>query len=232
MPRRRHGPSQANQKPAKEKPFHNPFAEKAGELKSLAAPTPPPARPQPPAPRPKPENDVDFFRLAMSQVRPLDRGPGQARRAAAPRPAVPEAGDEDLEALAQLADLVAGALPLDVRDTDEYVEGLQPGLDPEILRRLAAGLFPVQDHLDLHGASVHQARERVAEFLRSCRQRRLRSVLIVHGRGQNSPEGEPVLKPHLVAWLSRSGLRKTVLAFASARPHDGGAGATYVLIRK
>jgi DNA-nicking Smr family endonuclease len=59
----------------------------------------------------------------------------------------------------------------------------------------------------------------------------LRTVLIIHGRGLSSP-GEPVLKPLLEERLNRDGWRKWVLAYTSARACDGGAGATYVLLRK
>jgi len=56
-------------------------------------------------------------------------------------------------------------------------------------------------------------------------------VLIIHGRGLTSP-GQPVLKKMVFNWLSRGPLRRYILAFTSARACDGGAGATYVLLRK
>lgn len=61
---------------------------------------------------------------------------------------------------------------------------------------------------------------------------RRRCVLLIHGRGLNSPDRVPVLKNALVGWLTRGRLAKRVLAFATARPVDGGAGALYVLLRK
>ncbi len=33
-------------------------------------------------------------------------------------------------------------------------------------------------------------------------------------------------------WMERGRLSKSVLAFCTAQPHDGGAGAMYVLLRK
>lgn len=57
-----------------------------------------------------------------------------------------------------------------------------------------------------------------------------RGVLIVHGRGLKSP-GKPVLKAKVFHWLTRGPLRAYVVALASARACDGGAGATYVLLR-
>jgi DNA-nicking Smr family endonuclease len=38
-----------------------------------------------------------------------------------------------------------------------------------------------------------------------------------------------VLKEHMKSWLARGRIGRHVLAFTSARAHDGGAGALYVL---
>jgi DNA-nicking Smr family endonuclease len=42
----------------------------------------------------------------------------------------------------------------------------------------------------------------------------------------------PILKRNLVDWLSRGPWARSVLAFTSARPCDGGAGALYILLRR
>ena len=57
-------------------------------------------------------------------------------------------------------------------------------------------------------------------------------MLIVHGRGLNSKDQVPVLKERLKIWLARGRAAHVVLAFATARPCDGGAGALYVLLRR
>ncbi len=219
------GGSAKNIKSSPRAPFYNPFQDRAEDLKALVNQSPP----KPPPREDGAEDDGNHFRAAMADVTPLNFGPEQARPTAraAPRPLA----DEDLEVLAQLADLVSGAAPLNVRDTDEYVEGARPGLSPDLRRRLAEGLFPVQDHLDLHGLNVSQAWDQVEAFLKRSRRLRRRCVLVIHGRGKSSPQRRPVLKPHLIAWLSRSGLRKHVLAFATAKSYDGGAGALYVLLK-
>jgi len=58
-----------------------------------------------------------------------------------------------------------------------------------------------------------------------------RAVLIIHGRGLSSPH-EPVLKTKVYQWLTSAPWHKWVIAFTSARLCDGGAGATYVLLRQ
>ncbi len=140
--------------------------------------------------------------------------------------------DEDAEVLAALSDLVAGEGDFDVFDTDEYVEGIAPGVDRRLLKRLRRGEFSVQAHLDLHGMVKDEARTAVAAFIRASRQAGRRCVIIVHGRGLRSPGKEPVLKKALVRWLCRGQVGQQVLAFTTTLPHDGGGGAVYVLLRR
>jgi DNA-nicking Smr family endonuclease len=42
----------------------------------------------------------------------------------------------------------------------------------------------------------------------------------------------PVLKEAVLGWLCEPPLARLVMAFASAVPEHGGAGATYVLLRR
>ena len=169
----------------------------------------------------------------MAGVAPVRRGgrgvriesPGPASE---PRPPV----TEEMEALAALSDLVGGAVPLDVADTREYVEGQVVGLDPRLLRKLRRGEFSWQEHLDLHGMVADEARAAVDQFLAHAVVAGHRCVLIVHGRGLNSKDQTPVLKEKLKSWLARGRAASIVLAFTTARPVDGGAGALYVLLRR
>ena len=90
----------------------------------------------------------------------------------------------------------------------------------------------MQGHIDLHGKTESAAKEALTAFITDSVRKGLRTVLVVHGRGLRSPGGHPVLKRATVNWLSQSALAGYVLAFATARPTDGGAGATYVLLRR
>jgi len=100
------------------------------------------------------------------------------------------------------------------------------------MRRLKRGQFPVQDYIDLHGMTRQEAETEVKEFLLESHRLGLRCVLIVHGRGLNSPESLPVLKEGLPIWLNRGPIKKIVIAFATAKPYDGGTGAIYVLLKR
>ena len=76
------------------------------------------------------------------------------------------------------------------------------------------------------------AKRTVELFLRGSRHAGKRCVLVVHGRGLHSMDQLPVLKDALKTWLSTARFARHVLAFATARPVDGGAGAIYVLLRR
>ncbi len=138
----------------------------------------------------------------------------------------------DLDALKELEALVSGEAPFDISDGDEFIEGRVSGLDPGIVRKLRRGEFSVQGHLDLHGRSRAEAKDEVERFLRRSREQGKRCVLLVHGRGLHSKDQVPVLKDALKTWLATARFGRHVLAFATARPQDGGAGAVYVLLRR
>jgi DNA-nicking Smr family endonuclease len=217
---------------AKEKDLFNPAFEdldlkikRSQETKRVSEPE------QPRIDETKPDEEQSFQK-AMSDVTPL---PGKRRIIPTPgsniRPAHP-APDDEQEALNHLFDLVRGSIELDITLTDEYMEGSVKGFSRKLMKKLKKGEFPVQDHIDLHGLTKQGAEARVKDFLLLSHKLGFRCVLIVHGRGLNSPDSFPVLKERLPIWLSRGPVKRIVLAFATARPYDGGAGAVYVLLRK
>ncbi len=175
------------------------------------------------------QDDETLFARAMAGVEPLPNSNDRTlRRSPAASPVV----DEEAEALARLSDLVAGTQTFDISDTAEYVEGIAKGLDRRLLSRLRKGQYAVQAHLDLHGMTRQEAKQAVFDFLVTARRRSLRCLLVITGRGRHSQDKEPVLKTALTEWLTGKKLGRHVLAFCSARPHDGGAGAFYVLLRR
>ncbi len=178
------------------------------------------------------ESDSELFASAMAEVVPIpDRTqdlPPEPRLPARPTPEE----IEEAEVMRELRELVDGERHISIFETDEAVEGLAEGMDPGLLRKLKRGEFSVQDHLDLHGLSREQARPVVVRFLVEAIAQGKRCVLIIHGRGHGSKDKIPVLKLALRNWLVRSGIRKVILAFSTARLCDGGAGAVYVLLRR
>ena len=179
------------------------------------------------------QGDKHHFIDAMADVTPLQ---GQKTRIVRPpgphvKPSHP-APDDERETMAHLSDLVKGSIELDITFSDEYIEGSVKGFSRKLMNRLKKGQFPVQDYIDLHGMTRQEAEAEVKGFLLESHRRGLRCVLIVHGRGLNSPESLPVLKERLPRWLNQGPAKKIVTAFATAKPYDGGTGAIYVLLKK
>lgn len=119
----------------------------------------------------------------------------------------------------------------EITRSGERIEGRAPGIDRAHLRKLRAGKLPVEARVDLHGLRADDARDRVRAALIEAVEAGLRCVLVIHGRGRGSADG-PVLKSALPGWLALPPLGASVMAFASAPPGDGGAGATVVLLRR
>ena len=131
-----------------------------------------------------------------------------------------------------LRDVLEGRVEFALHHTDEFMEGYVLGVDPLVLSRLRAGQYSPEKHMDMHGMNARQAYDALTWFMRDAYQRGLRCVVVVTGRGRNSPDGVGVLRPLLQRWLSREPFKRVVLAFCTARPGDGGPGAVYVLLRK
>ena len=180
------------------------------------------AKPEPKIPPKQAEPEKNDFLDAMSGVRRRsDDSPGRVRPTGIRlRPASP-APDEKREVMDHLQGLVKGAIELDITFSDEYIQGSVRGFSRELMKKLKRGEFPVQDHIDLHGLTREEAEAAIREFILTSFRLGLRCVLIIHGRGLNSPESFPVLKEGLPTWLGRGQVKRVVLAFATARPYDG-----------
>lgn len=220
-------------KPHEPEAFNRPFAGLSNLLrqKSIgqepAAPAPRPALPPPV----RAACDDEVFAAAMAgvvrmELETLDAGCPAPRSFSAKTNALRE--ENGVGRLQQLVDDGTGFL---VCDTPEYMEGVGYRAPPGITERLHRGDFAVQAHIDLHGLTAEAAEEVFDAFMKESIRTGKGVVLIIHGRGLSSP-GEPVLKTRVSQWLSSGHWRKWVVAFTSARMCDGGAGASYVLLRR
>ncbi|MFH0811284.1 MAG: Smr/MutS family protein [Pseudomonadota bacterium] len=180
--------------------------------------------------RQDPEHDEKLFKDAMAGVHPISRDNCREKSPLITRPDVLK-NDGDAEVLVQLGNLITKGEGFVVANTPEYIEGTGYNVHPWIAKRLHQGDFAIEAYIDLHGLQVTTAKEVFDQFLKESIRTGKRAVLIVHGRGLCSPL-KPVLKTKVVEWLTRSFWRKWVIAFASARPCDGGTGATYALLRQ
>lgn len=97
------------------------------------------------------------------------------------------------------------------------------------LNQLRRGKLRIGAELDLHGMTAASARTALDAFIAECRARGIETARVIHGKGYRSgPEG-PVLRGLVHARLAEV---DDVVAFTAAAPHEGGSGATLVLLRR
>jgi len=186
-------------------------------------------RPPAPAPAPAPaqrgDPDLDSFREAVRDVRPLAPRPLPP---AAPRPAARARfrREDDRRVLQESLALAPGELLV---ETGDELVFRRAQVAPRVLERLRRGEFALEAEVDLHGLTAVAAREVLREFLAGSLRRGLTCVRVVHGKGLRSGPRGPVLKHAVNVWLRKI---DAVLAFASTRPMDGGTGAVYVLLAR
>ena len=110
---------------------------------------------------------------------------------------------------------------------EESIFFAHPGLQLKTQKKLRQGKIPIDDHLDLHGFNIDEAREILLEFIEFAQQQKTRCVLLVHGKGYRANSDQPVLKNKVNNWLRQ---HPAILGFSSAQAKDGGTGAVYILI--
>ena len=157
-----------------------------------------------------------------------------AGRQVAPKPQAAKlaAVSPEDEARQDLERFMRGDIEFELEYTDEFLYGYVRGLDIKTFQQLKSGALSVAAHLDLHGMTADQAQASLLFFIQESYLQGHRCVLVVTGRGHNSPGGQSILRSETCAWLTRDPLKRVVLAFCTAQPKDGGAGAVYVLLRR
>jgi len=171
------------------------------------------------------KSEDDLFRHAFADVEPLNKGGRDVAPASEPPRTVPEPPPT-------FARLLEEHIEFEMDYTHEFITGQVRGLDAKIFRKLKNGEFSMQGHLDLHGMNTDQARVAVIDFLRRSYMEGKRCVLLIPGRGRNSPMGQGVLRQELTNWLTQAPLKRITLAFTTALPKHGGSGAVYLLLRQ
>lgn len=213
----------------KSEPFNNPFSKLKLEPPKKPAPAAPPP---PPKKKARDDDDAALFLESVGEVAPVRAKVDRVTPKEPPTADQLRIPNEEAESLARLAELVSGDGAFDLADSDEFIEGAVQGFDERVLRKLRKGEFAHRAHLDLHSLTKDEAKPELEKFLAEARLAGHRCVLVVTGRGLHSKDSIPVLKQSVQAWLTHGRPARQVLAFCSARPEDGGAGAVYVLLRR
>ncbi|MEH6591744.1 MAG: DNA endonuclease SmrA [Halioglobus sp.] len=107
----------------------------------------------------------------------------------------------------------------------------RPGIQNGVFRKLKQGRYEADAGLDLHRMTVAVARLELFAFIEEAQNLGLRTVLLVHGKGESRADRDSssILKGCANHWLPQI---PAVQAFHSAQPRHGGTGAVYVLLQK
>ncbi|MGF1726251.1 DNA endonuclease SmrA [Photobacterium nomapromontoriensis] len=111
---------------------------------------------------------------------------------------------------------------------DDMVEFKRDGVQDGVFRKLRLGKYDIHARLDLHRKTLREARDEVLNFLRQCQRMDIRTVMIVHGKGEKS-NPPALMKSYVATWL---GQISDVMCYHSALRQHGGSGALYVMLKK
>lgn len=172
-----------------------------------------------------PDDDKSLFHQEMAQVKPLkpsNKIPHKSRASAST--GRNQYAEEPAES--EVEDTFSDFPTLDCPDNLQFS---RDGVQKSLFKKLRNAKLPLENHLDLHGKTVAQARTSLQQFISECTHLGCRCALVIHGKGYSSPNNKPVIKAYVNRWLQES---SSVLAFSSALPCDGGSGAVYVLFKR
>jgi DNA-nicking Smr family endonuclease len=169
--------------------------------------------------------DLRLFEQAVGPVRRL-RATTPAPRRAPPSPEPTQALLDEARVSTELMHSVIDPGSMEVGEELSY---RQDGVSPRLLQQLKRGHFSIADEIDLHHMTLDVARGVMKQFLDESRRADRLCVKVIHGKGLRSRAQGPVLKRMVDSLLRKRG---DVIAFASAKPAEGGTGATLVLLRR
>lgn len=167
--------------------------------------------------------DSELFRLSIGEVRAIKNDKIPLAETEKPKP-YPKNKPNAIEIL--FAE--HNGYNLDAVSLEDRLSYIAPGLQKNVLAKMRKGQFGLDAEIDLHGLTSAEAKSQLLVFLHRAVIDGCRCVLLIHGKGYRSQDNHPVLKNNLNFWLRQ---HPDVLAFCSAKPKNGGAGAVLALLR-
>ena len=122
-------------------------------------------------------------------------------------------------------DPIAGPGKVDLDGDLFYRSGVQK----RKLRELRRGRLKIADILDLHGYTQVSTPAAITNFIASCSHSDNQCVMIITGKGRNSPDRVSVVRATALETLRK---HPRVLAYCCSQQGDGGHGAFYILLRR
>ncbi len=163
--------------------------------------------------------DFAYFSQAMSGVKPLKEA--NKKITISTPPAFKKRPENALK-----------HIDFETETQGDFLCGHLCGLDPQKLRMLKSGDFPIESRLDMHKMTKLEAYTKLLATLKQAYRQKKRYILTLPGKGNHSATGIGILREELPSWLIKEPLNHIVLAFCSAQPRHGGSGAVYILLRK
>ncbi len=192
-----------------------------GSTTSRKAPVPPRKE--------KKEDDADLFMRAVAGARAIHPDPetrAEEKKIRITAAACSEDRDEQqlfLQAMQKIGTKLREPQPDD--DVEEAPRRFASGR----MKQLKRGVIRIREELDLHGHIRDEALVKLEHFIASAYSRGRKAVLVITGKGINSPDG-PVLQGAVAAWLREKG-KGIVVEFAAAPRDMGGSGAFVVFLK-
>lgn len=168
-----------------------------------------------------------LFNEAMKLVTPLKKIKKVSNQASRPPIPKPKQATKPLSIAKEMLIPLSSAYQ-EVLQAESILSYQIPSLPKKSLSKLKSGQIRWQGKLDLHGYTSSKAQEALCNFITQQCQLEHRYVLIVHGKGGAKQGETPLIKNLVNHWLKQM---PEVLAFCSAIPRDGGAGAVYVWLK-
>ena len=175
------------------------------------------------------EDEASLFLRAVEGAKRVGQAPDvpdvSAARSGRKKTAVP--GTEDNELFLTAMQQIGKTL----RDTAQKPEREEAGQrsPSSRLRQLKLGEIHIGRELDLHGFLKEEALMRLEQFVAAASSGGQQAVLVITGKGINSPEG-PVLQGAVAEWLRMKG-KGLVAEFSPAPRALGGSGAFVVFLK-
>ncbi len=178
-------------------------------------------------------DDADLFARSIRGARPIVREEDEKGADLLPQEkAPPETREEADTGLFLRAMTTFGTARIRERTADD--EGTDEDAPRRSqsgrMRQLKKGTIRIARELDLHGSVRDDAVRKLQQFVTGAYGRGDQAVLVITGKGINSPEG-PVLPAAVRGWLAGPG-KSMVAEFLPAPRDRGGSGAIVVFLRR
>ncbi len=178
------------------------------------------------------EDDSELFLRAVDGVKKIQDEDATASDVVQPKsatPVRPAAAQKDerlfLDAMRNIGTVINRGL-----ESEDDVSGEHRRSTSSRMKQLKRGTIRISGELDLHGYLRDEAIRQLGRFISGAFERGQQAVLVITGKGINSPEG-PVLQGATAEWLRTAG-KGMVAEFFPAPRELGGSGAYVVFLKR